>query len=277
VNWHYISDKIGYGHVTDVHVFAHLWSISLEWQFYLLWPVAVALLARRAHGERLVAIAAGLGALVSAILMMHWGAIDPTHAYEGTDTRAFALLLGAAAATSPIRRLVLRLTRRTATIVTIVLVAAIAVMWATATGTDARWLYDGGLLAHSLLAAALISVLAAWPRVAVSSVLASVLPRRLGDWSYSVYLWHWPIVVLLPPSPSAESPWIYAAVVLGLSTALGAVTTSVVENPFRAGGPWTRGWRGAIILIFAVATVLMIWFALPRPDLGVGIVDLDLL
>lgn len=49
-NWHFIGAGISYGHITDVHVFAHLWSIAVEWQFYLVWPVVIGVLARRARG-----------------------------------------------------------------------------------------------------------------------------------------------------------------------------------------------------------------------------------
>jgi peptidoglycan/LPS O-acetylase OafA/YrhL len=277
VNWHFIADKIGYGHATDVHVFAHLWSISLEWQFYLVWPMIVTLVATRRNGERLLAIVAAILSVASVALMMHWGALDTTRAYEGTDTRAFALLLGAIAATGPIRRLVSRLDRRIASLAAVVLVAGLGFIWAISTGTDAPWLYRGGLLVHGLLAAALIAVLAAWPRTAVSSVVGSLVPRRLGEWSYSIYLAHWPIIVLLPEFGSGQPPWLRTAVVLALSISVGAISTVLVENPIRAGLPWTRGRVGTIVLLAAMLAVVLLWLALPRPELGAGTVDVNLL
>lgn len=277
VNWHFIADRIGYGHATDVHVFAHLWSISLEWQFYLAWPIIVALVAVRRDGERLLAIVAGVLAVVSAALMMHWGVLDATRAYEGTDTRAFALLLGALAATGPVRRLVAGFDRRIASVAAIVLVTGLGFLWADAAGTDAPWLYRGGLLLHALLAAALIAILAAWPRTLVSSILGSPVPRRLGEWSYSIYLVHWPIVVLLPEFSPDQAPWLRTTVVLALSISLGALSTIVVENPIRAGHPWTRGRLGTIVLFVATLAIMLLWLALPRPEPGRGTVDLDLL
>ena len=277
VNWHFIAEKIGYGHASTVHVFAHLWSISLEWQFYIIWPIVVALAARRPNGERLIAIVAGLLAVVSAVLMVHWGALDTTRAYEGTDTRAFALLLGAVAATRPVRLLVSQLDRRMASIAAAVLLAALVWGWANTSGVDAPWLYRGGLLAHSLLAAALIAVLSVRPRSTVASIIGSIVPRRLGEWSYSIYLAHWPIIVLLPEFAPAHMPWLRTAVVLLLSISIGAISTMLIENPIRARPSWTRGRTGAIALVAATLAVVLLWLVLPRPDPGVGTVDVDLL
>jgi peptidoglycan/LPS O-acetylase OafA/YrhL len=275
-NWHFIVDKISYGHITEVHVFAHLWSISLEWQFYLVWPIVVALVARRRNGERLLAIIAGALSIVSAAVMMHWGPLDPTRAYEGTDTRAFALLLGAVAATAPMRSLVSRLDRRIASLAAVALLAGLGLVWANAAGTDAPWLYRGGLLVHAVLAAALIAILAGWPHVAVSSVAGSLVPRRLGEWSYSIYLAHWPIILLLPQF-AQPVPWLRTVVIIAASVAVGALSTTFVENPIRSGHRWTRGRAGMIVLGAATIAVVLLWLALPRPDLGAGTVDVNLL
>ena len=97
VNWHYIADRIGYWNASDTRVFAHLWSIGVEWQFYLVWPVVLAVVARGRRAQRTVAAVAGAGVLASFALMVTLGtAVDTTRAYEGTDTRAVALLLGGA-------------------------------------------------------------------------------------------------------------------------------------------------------------------------------------
>ncbi|WP_345405568.1 acyltransferase [Nonomuraea salmonea] len=110
VNWHYIGEQIGYWNASGTRPFAHLWSIAVEWQFYLVWPLVVVLLGK---GRWRVAVVALAGALGSLLLMVTFGAaVDTTRAYEGTDTRAFALLLGAAAATAPVREAVARLPRR---------------------------------------------------------------------------------------------------------------------------------------------------------------------
>ncbi|MGK5637078.1 acyltransferase family protein [Streptomyces sp. URMC 126] len=104
VNWHFITERIGYWNASGTRLFAHLWSVAVEWQFYLAWPLVVAFAGRGRGGERRIAVLAGAGTLVSLALMLRFGdVVDTTRAYEGTDTRAFALLLGALAATAPVR------------------------------------------------------------------------------------------------------------------------------------------------------------------------------
>src|SRR4051794_3269973 len=99
VNWHYVHEQLGYWDAAGTRLFAHLWSIGVEWQFYLAWPLMVALAGKGPGGQRRVALIAVAGALISLLLMIKLGAaVDPPRAYEGTDPRAFSLLLGAAAA-----------------------------------------------------------------------------------------------------------------------------------------------------------------------------------
>lgn len=146
VNWHYITGRIGYWNASGTHVFAHLWSIGVEWQFYLLWPPVVLVAALTRHAQRTVAVVAGAGVMASLALMVMLGtAVDTTRAYEGTDTRAAALLLGALAATAPVRSLAARLPRRAANVLGVVLAGAIAVAWTVTDGEKAPLLFKGGL------------------------------------------------------------------------------------------------------------------------------------
>jgi uncharacterized BrkB/YihY/UPF0761 family membrane protein len=71
--------------------------------------------------------------------------------------------------------------------------------------------------------------------------------------------------------------WLRTVVVLLLSVSVGAISTMLVENPIRARPPWTRGRIGAIALIAAMLAVTLLWLFLPRPDLGAGTVNVDLL
>ncbi|MGP3946933.1 acyltransferase family protein [Streptomyces sp. 6N106] len=185
VNWHYIAEQTGYWNASDTWVFAHLWSIGVEWQFYLAWPLVVALTARGRYGEQIVALLAGSGALVSLALTVWLGAaVDTTRAYEGTDTRAAALLLGALVATAPVRGLARRVPRRAADLVCLVLACALAVPWAVTEGEKAPLLFQGGLFLPSLAAAALIVLMAQVPGTRAARVAGSRLPRRLGEVSY---------------------------------------------------------------------------------------------
>lgn len=138
-NWYYIAEQIGYWNAAGTRLFAHLWSIGVEWQFYLVWPLVVLAIGRGgAGGHRRVAAVAGAGALVSLFLMVRYGAaVDTTRAYEGTDTRAFSLLLGAVAATAPARDLAGRVPRAAADVLCAVLLGGLVLSWTLTAGEKA--------------------------------------------------------------------------------------------------------------------------------------------
>ncbi|MEU5580661.1 acyltransferase [Streptomyces huasconensis] len=276
VNWHYIGEQIGYWNASDTRVFAHLWSIGVEWQFYLAWPLVVAVAARGRYGERIVALLCGTGALVSLALTVSLGtAVDTTRAYEGTDTRAAALLLGALMATAPVRGLARRVPRRAADPVCLVLACALAVAWTVTEGEKAPLLFQGGLFLHSLAAAVLIVLLAQVPGTRAARIAGGRLPRRLGEVSYSLYLWHWPVYLLLLPRLSALGGGGAAAVAIGVSLVAAVATQRLVEDPVRFRSGWARGRRGLV----AVAALAMVgaglWATLPAPVPGAGTVDIS--
>lgn len=272
VNWHYIAERIGYWNASDTRPFAHLWSIAVEWQFYLAWPLIVALLG----GKRWrVAVVALTGAVVSLLLMVRLGAaVDTTRAYEGTDTRAFSVLLGAAAATMPVREAVARLPRTAVDLTCALLLGGPAVAWAVTAGEEAPGLFQGGMFAHSLACAALIALLAGAPEGRAGLVLGSAVPRRIGEVSYSLYVWHWPIYLLLPRHGGLDG-WAWTAVAAGLSLAAAVVSKALVEDPVRHRARWTTGRRGWAALAAAVTVAAVAWAAIPQPRPGAGTVDVS--
>lgn len=276
VNWHYIREQIGYWNASDTRVFAHLWSIGVEWQFYLAWPLVVAVAARGRRGEPIVAWLAGMGALVSLALTVSLGAaVDTTRAYEGTDTRGAALLLGALAATAPVRNLVRRVPRRSADLVCLILGCGLAAAWAMAEGEKAPLLFQGGLFVHSLTAAVLIVLMVQVPGTWAARIVGSRLPRGLGKVSYSLYLWHWPVYLLLLPRLSALGDWGGTVVAIGISLVAAAVTKRFVEDPVRFRVGWARGSRGLIAVVAVALAGAVVWAAVPEPVPGAGTVDVD--
>ncbi|MEU7646543.1 acyltransferase family protein [Streptomyces huasconensis] len=276
VNWHYIGERIGYWNASDTRVFAHLWSIGVEWQFYLAWPLVVAVTARGRYGERIVALLCGTGALVSLALTVSLGtAVDTTRAYEGTDTRAAALLLGALMATAPVRGLARRVPRRAADPVCLVLAGALAVAWTVTEGEKAPLLFQGGLFLHSLAAAVLIVLLAQVPGTRAARIAGGRLPRRLGEVSYSLYLWHWPVYLLLLPRLSALGGGGAAAVAIGVSLAAAVATRRLVEDPVRFRSGWARGRRGLVAVAALAVVGAGLWATLPAPVPGAGTVDIS--
>jgi peptidoglycan/LPS O-acetylase OafA/YrhL len=243
----------------------HLWSLAIEEQFYLIWPVALVMIAgafltwRRVDARppavlaagrlyRIAGVATGL-ALVSTLAMallairsdVPYGA-DSGRVYFGTDTHAMGLLLGSAAGalatrgTLPFarRRPLLRgafLTDLAAVIALIVLIRIV-----TSVDEFAPWLYRGGFLAVSALC---VVVVAAAPRPA--SVVGWLLDRAplrwLGSRSYSIYLWHWPVAVVTRPDIDlAMSGWHLFALRTAVTIGLAEASFRLVEVPFRVGG-----------------------------------------
>lgn len=269
-NWHFITEQVGYFQATPTRVLTHMWSIAVEEQFYLLWPPLVLLLLRRRRGDsgsasgRTLAVTALLGALASAALMAWLAApVDTTRVYEGTDTRAFALLLGALAASPPVQRWTAGLPVRAAGFLALIPGTLLAGGWALASGTGQPFLFRGGLLLHSAAAAALIALLAHAPRGPLGRVLGCRPAASLGGLSYGFYLWHWPFILLLDISGPTLHGWARTAWLGALSLTAAVLSKKLVEDPVRYKARWARGRSGALALLAAVAVLGALWLALP--------------
>ncbi|MGK5638058.1 acyltransferase family protein [Streptomyces sp. URMC 126] len=274
VNWHFVAERIGYWNASGTRVFAHLWSIAVEWQFYLVWPLVVALCGRGRGGPRRIAVLAAAGAAVSCALMaFHSGTVDSTRAYEGTDTRAFALLLGALAATAPVRERLARVPGRAADAVCAALLCGLGVAWVTTEGQNAPGLFTGGLFVHSLACALLVALLAAAPDGRAGRLVGGAVPRRLGELSYSLYLWHWPVYLLLPATVFGIGGWGRTGLAIGVSLLAAWLTKVLVEDPIRFRARWATGRRGLVALAVGCAVAAGVWAAVPEPDPGAGTVD----
>ncbi|PRX97992.1 acyltransferase family protein [Allonocardiopsis opalescens] len=270
VNWHLLAESAGYwDRLGAARVFGHLWSIAVEEQFYLVWPLLVLVLARTGAGgraDRRVAVAAALISVGSLVLMAVLAdPADPTRVYTGTDTRAFSLLLGALAATRPARAALDRVLGRRPGPAAALLAAGIGAAWALVHGTGQPWLYTGGLFAHSLASALLIAVCARAPRTAVARALAWGPLRWLGLVSYSLYLWHWPVIVLLSPQVTGLDGWGWTAMVWAVSIGLAALSKYLVEDPIRFRAAWAGGRTGLLVFALLMAGLAALWFALPAP------------
>ncbi|MFJ7206569.1 acyltransferase family protein [Streptomyces sp. NPDC098789] len=271
-NWHFVAEQVGYFQATPTRVFTHLWSIAVEEQFYLLWPPLVLLLVRagrgasgtRAFGPRALAVLAAAGALASAVLMaLLLNPADTTRVYEGTDTRAFALLLGALAAAPAVRNRVARLSERAAGRLALVPAVLLAAAWVLVPGTGQVFLFQGGLLLHSAAAAALITLLARAPGTPLGRVLGLRPLTALGELSYGLYLWHWPLILLLDHAGPQLPGWARTPCLVALSVAVAALSKRFLEDPVRYRARWAHGRGGALAVVATLAALTALWLALP--------------
>jgi peptidoglycan/LPS O-acetylase OafA/YrhL len=219
----------------------HLWSLAVEEQFYVVWPLLFLGLLRAWRGRlSRVAQATLVLAALSFVLMavVAVPGFDNTRAYEGTDTRAGGLLIGAAVAMAwrP-DRLTARIAPRARLVLDGIGVVALGtILWLfVATAQHSMWLYRGGILTLSIATVALVAVV-----VHPASRLGNALGGRslvwIGERSYGIYLWHLPIIAFTPAAVWADQPLLRAGMQVALAFALAAVSWTYLEDPIRRHG-----------------------------------------
>jgi len=225
----------------------HLWSLAVEEQFYLIWPWLLWLLlrlSRKRHGlHPRLAWATLLLALISAAAMavLYQPGYDPTRAYDGTDTRAFAVLIGASLAfVWPSRLLGDDVTETARWILDGIGAVGLAVIalliWRTT--QYSAFLYRGGMVLLSVGTAMVVGA-AASPASRLGVVLGWRPLRWVGVRSYGIYLWHYPIIVLTTPADGRESI-LREALQVAAAFGVAALSWRFVEEPIRHGA--IRRW-----------------------------------
>jgi len=256
-NWWYIAHGQSYfDSVGRPPLLQHLWSLAVEEQFYLVWPVVLWLAVRR-FGRRGLRTLSIVGALASTTLMAAIAVSqnlpaggDASRLYFGTDTHAVGLLVGAALATC------WRPDRLSANVGPAAARWGLAGFVASLVGLglalalftqDSWFLYRGGFLVVSLLAALLIAT-ASHPALGAAASLGAALPRWIGQRSYGIYLWHWPIFMVTRPGIDVPitGAWV-VALSLGLTVLAADLSYRYVEMPIRRGSlarAWSRAHTG---------------------------------
>lgn len=238
-NWHNIASADDYfDRFAGPGPFDHLWSLSIEEQFYLIWPLLLAGLLFMFKRRLFVTLAIIGLALLSFYLLdatAHIG-FDNTRAYEGTDTRAGGLLLGAALAFWwPARARTVTHGMRCTIDVAALAGLVVIVSLARNTPDGAITLYQSGI---ALLSVATIAVLIATvvPETLVATVLALPPLRWIGERSYGIYLWHMPVIAFVPATIRTGYPVANAAIVVAFTVVMSALSWRYVEDPIRRGG-----------------------------------------
>jgi peptidoglycan/LPS O-acetylase OafA/YrhL len=232
-NWHFIT--AGQSYFTQflaVSPDRHTWSLAIEEQFYLFWPIVVAFVLARFR-ERTLAIVAATVAVASALWMVAiFDPSDPSRAYYGTDSRIFQILIGALLAVAlagSLRERVAIWGRRLAPVA--LLAIAAAYLWL---ADDNSIYYHGGAVAIAVAAATLIAGLEAGSPI---DRLLSVRPMVLvGLASYGMYLWHFPIITFTNQWVGSTTTPAIALLAVALTFATTAISFVVVESPIRRRG-----------------------------------------
>jgi peptidoglycan/LPS O-acetylase OafA/YrhL len=226
----------------------HMWSLAVEEQFYLIWPLALAGIWRITRGRRVlmvrITLALAAASAIYAMILFQPGS-DPSRVYYGTDTRAAGVLLGAALALAVppwlMRARVTAQARRAVTLIGTVGLAGIAVMIATVTEFDS-FTYRGGFVLLDLFTLATILALIHPCRTVWARIFALEPLLWIGRRSYGIYLWHWPIFVLTREQIDVPlQGWSLLALRLALTFAIAEVSYRFVEMPVR-NGALSRWW-----------------------------------
>lgn len=248
-NWLYIISERSYFELSGrPRLFEHLWSLGVEFQYYLLWPLLCLGLFRCGR------LKAGAICLAGALLAGWWMAVlyapgdDPSRVYFGTDTRLGGLLIGSAAA------FILPEPREPGRLWAwfmdgLAWLSMAGLLWLFVSLDEAQpWLYRGGFAGVALLTAACILACVLHPRGVLARVLGWMPVRAVGTRAYNIYLWHWPVFCL--SQPWVDVPLDGGALLawrLVLIAVLVEVSYRWIDTPIRSG--WLekryREWRQA--------------------------------
>jgi len=281
-NWLEIGAGTDYFAATSPQLLMNLWSLAVEEQFYLLWPLAVlGLLALTRRPEARAASALGLAVLSAALMAVRLDPDSPTRVYYGTDTHVIGLMLGAALAfgyAAPHRAWTTSTwwTAHRRQVAAAALVTLLGLM--ALGGEDSALTFRGGILLASVATTALVLVVIERPG-RLRAVLELPPARWVGARSFGIYLWHWPVFLVigqdLPVAPGGRTYLLTRLWCVVVTFVVADLSYRFVETPVRRHGfagsarratarlrrLGTRGarivWSVALVLATAIVAVLL--------------------
>lgn len=242
-NWWQIFNKVSYFEAAGVpSPFTHCWSLAIETQFYLIYPLillGIYKLAKsrgegRAKRGLLFAGVTLLLALISVILMiiLFDPQQDASRVYYGTDTRAFSLLFGALLAILWEYRMVPRKLSASVNMVLGSLSFAVLLVMTIAINGSSNFWYRGGQFIGTILTVLVIYTVSG-RKTWLIRFLSNPVLKWIGDRSYSIYLWHYPIILLI--SKGIKASWWITLIEIVLSVVLAELSYRFIETPIRHG------------------------------------------
>ncbi len=271
-NWHQIASGQSYFALTaQPSPLLHTWTLAIEEQFYLVWPILVLAVLHFTRRLRPLLVIALVLAVASAVWMaiLYQPGVDPSRLYYGTDTRAQGVLIGAALAVA----LAMRPQkfsdwgRRLVAVLAVLAVAGITAMWFVFLSNPGL-IYQGGFLICDVLFAMLFLGLVQAPQTGVAKVLSWRPLVYIGTISYSLYLWHWPVDLWLNTARTGLTGWPLFGVRSLVAGVIAAASTRWIENPIRLGTfrPWKNWtWTMTPAAVLATAGFVMLTTITPAP------------
>ena len=235
-NWHFISQSNDYFAANvNTNPVVHFWSLAIEEQFYLLWPLILGvayLIARRVGSRpwRSIRLLVALGLIVSVVDALHTARSDLARAYYGTDTRAYELLAGAFLAMTPQLFQIAKRHRQTLQRVAPLVFAALIVFATSAVHVGA---ITRGVAITVVTCALIVAIEVSNSTGMIRRALSSRTMGYLGRISYGTYLWHWPVIVIatLRFHPNGVALFLLTCLI---GTGIASLSYQVLERPVRA-------------------------------------------
>ncbi|HEY7421381.1 MAG TPA: acyltransferase family protein [Gaiellaceae bacterium] len=233
-NWHLIAANHSYFNLMgNPSLLNHLWSLAVEEQFYIVWPLLLVPCLVLVGRRRLpMIVIAGIAASAALMWILYNPGSDPSRVYYGTDTRAFLLLMGILLAL--VWPWIVRMRQAVPLLELLGVSALVGTVLLFLRMQDFNpTLYHGGDLAAAFCFVVLVGAVA-HPATGIGEALGVAPLRWVGERSYGIYLWHWPIIVLVAGVNARPSPGVVvgeAALVL----AAAALSYKFVEQPIRTG------------------------------------------
>src|SRR5580698_5573861 len=272
-NWHFILVNSNYFNETSASSpLLHTWSLAVEEQFYVIWPLVVLGVLHFTRSLRALFALCCAAAVASAIWMYHVydGGLNTNRAYLGTDTRSQCLFIGCALAVG----LVLLTQRRheegrlaagelwrpesstgrmLCGVLGVLGAAGAVALWVVTTSTS-TFPYSGGFFLIGLSVASVILAAVGAPRSLVPRMLSWSPVRYVGRISYGLYIWHWPIFIWLDHSRTGLYGYELFALRVLVTFAVSVVSFHLVERPIRM-GTFVSQWRAWLVVPAGVGAV----------------------
>lgn len=281
-NWHFIASGANYFQLSAApSLLTHTWSLAIEEQFYVVWPLVVITILRLTRRHRNLGFWVLFGvSLAGALASSGWMAVlyrtgaSQTRLYYGTDTHAQSILVGCALGTLlaiikerrgvdslvPVAQSIWG--RRILSIVGVAAALGLAWQW-THVGSADAFTYQGAFLVGALLTALVLASVSCVPSGPLAIALSTVILRSIGTISYGMYLWYFPIFQYVNGSRTGLTGLTLFVIRVAIDIAIAACSYFLIERPVRRGAllhfeKRALRWRGLGVLLASMAVTLSV-------------------